>query len=461
MPYFSAEGLSLFNKHCRDLADLSKEMDFDFTFYKDPVTNQQEAGKIRKEADSKDTDFLILYHPTYISGDISYELMKSKAYFGLWAAREPRNSGALPLASFVCLNQNTSIAGHYFKHNKKKIKWFFGDIEDKYFKPRFEITIKALSAINNLKDVKIAQIGRIAEGFRNMYYDERDIYGTLGVDVVRDISIEEVLAKGQEIGSKEVETVFKRVYGSFAEVKFDKEKIKDTVRVYLAVKKMCQDNNFSAVAFDCASKLVVLKSIIGCLSNSLLNSDGITAGCEGDMLSTISSYILKLFSGMPTAVSDMPAFDDNDNSVLLWHCGSAPLEMAGTCGAICRNVYRSDFAKGTEFDNLGPITDMVYPKSDVTVFRLTGESNYYYYFTGKSFNEKKESWYGNRGWINELKLYGKPVRAIDLINTILINNIQHHYPVVLKDVSKYIDEFAYWLGLKRVKRLGYEDFLYP
>ncbi|MBM3700461.1 MAG: hypothetical protein FJW68_06075, partial [Actinobacteria bacterium] len=99
MPYFSAEGLSLFNKHCRDLADLSKEMDFDFTFYKDPVTNQQEAGKIRKEADSKDTDFLILYHPTYISGDISYELMKSKAYFGLWAAREPRNSGALPLAS--------------------------------------------------------------------------------------------------------------------------------------------------------------------------------------------------------------------------------------------------------------------------------------------------------------------------------------------------------------------------
>jgi len=70
------------------------------------------------------------------------------------------------------------------------------------------------------------------------------------------------------------------------------------------------------------------------------------------------------------------------------------------------------------------------------------------------------SWYGNRGWIKDLKLYGRPINAIDLINTILLNNIQHHYPVVLKDVSKYIDEFAYWLGLKKIKRLDYEDFLY-
>jgi L-fucose isomerase-like protein len=460
MPYFSDKGLLLYNKHCNDLTNLSKDLNFDFTFYKDPITTQQKAEEIRKETDSKNIDFLMLYHPTYISGDISYELMKSRASLGLWAAREPEKDGPLPLASFVCLNQNSSIAGHYFKGNKKKIKWFFGDIEDKYFKPRFEITIKALTVIKNLKDTKVAQIGQIAEGFRNMYYDERDIYRILGIDVIKNIGIDDVLAEGQKIDEKSIKSVFKNVCSSCREVKFEAGKIEEAVRIYLATKKICEENNFVAVAFDCAGKLVRLKNIIGCLSNSLLNSDGITAGCEGDVLSTISSFILKMFSGMPTTVSDLPAFDDQDNSILLWHCGSAPFEMAGRCGTVCRNVYRSDFAKGTEFDNLGPITDMIYPESEATVFRLTGESDYYYYFTGKGFDEDKDSWYGNRGWIKDLKLFGKPINAIDLINTILLNNIQHHYPVVLKDVSKYIDEFAYWLGLKKIKRLDYEDFLY-
>jgi L-fucose isomerase-like protein len=460
MPYFSDAGLKLYNKHCNDLVNLSKDLNFDFTFYKDPITTQQKAQEICRETDSLNIDFLMLYHPTYISGDISSELMKSRADIGLWAAREPEKNGPLPLASFVCLNQNTSIAGHYFKGNKKKLKWFFGDIKDRYFEPRFEITVKALSAIKNLKDTKVAQIGQIAEGFRNMYYDERDIYRILGIDVVRGIGIEDVLAEGQKIDGKSIIPEVERIYSSCREVRFEKSKIEDAVRIYIATKKICEENNFKAVAFDCAGKLVRLKSIIACLSNSLLNSAGITAGCEGDILSTISSFILKMFSGMPATVSDLPAFDDEDSSVLLWHCGSAPFEMAGKCGTVCRSVYRSDFAKGTEFDNLGPITDMIYPESDATVFRLTGECDHYYYFTGKGIGQDKESWNGSRGWLKDLKLYGKPIEAIDLINTILLNNIQHHYPIVLKDVGKYISEFAYWLDLKKIKRLDYEDFLY-
>jgi len=460
MPYFSDEGLKLYNKHCNDLISLSTELNFDFTFYKVPITTQGKAEEIRKEIDSKNIDFIILFHPAYISGDITYELMKTNAFFGLWAAREPKKNGPLPLASFVCLNQNTSIAGHYFKGNKKKIKWFFGDIDDKYFKPRFEITIKALTVIKNLKDTKIAQIGQIAEGFRNMYYDEREIYKTLGIDVIRSVGIEDVLAEGQKIDEKSVKSEVARVYCSCREVKFEKSKVEDAVRIYLATKKICEENNFKAVAFDCAGKLIRLKNIIACLSNSLLNSAGITAGCEGDVLSTISSLILNMVSGIPATVSDLPAFDDEDNSILLWHCGSAPFEMAGSCGIVCRSVYRSDFAKGTEFDNLGPITDMIYPECDMTIFRLTGESDYYYYFTGKGFDEDKDSWFGSRGWVKDLKLYGKSINVIDLINTILLNNIQHHYPVVLKDVGRYIDEFAYWLDLKKIKRIEYEDFLY-
>lgn len=460
MPNFSNEGPKIYQQYQKDLKKVSEELGFNLTVYKDIIMTDKKAIEVRKDIDSKDFDFVILFHPTYIIGDLVFELMKTKAYLGLWAVEEPTKEGSLPLASLVCLNQNASIAGHYFKDNKKKFKWFFGRVENKYFKPRFEITIRALTAVKNLKDAKVAQIGKIADGFRNMYYDERAIYRTLGVDVVRGIEIEDILAEGEKIDEKLIKEEVDRIYSSCAEIKVKDIKIIDSVKIYLAAKKICEENGFKAVAFSCWPKLGNFKNMTACLCDSLLDSVGIPAACEGDMLSAISMLILKILSEKPPAVMDLPAFDEEDDSILIWHCGSAPFEMAGRRGVICRNHYRADFADEPEFDNLGPVTDIIYPKSDVTVFRLTGESGLFYYFTGKTFNEEKKSWNGSRGWVNELKLYGKPVRAIDLMNTILINNIQHHFPIVLQNIGPYIEEFAYWLDLKKVKRVEYKDYLY-
>ena len=177
------------------------------------------------------------------------------------------------------------------------------------------------------------------------------------------------------------------------------------------------------------------------------------------MLSTISSLILRILSGETTAVMDMPAFDDKDDSVLLWHCGAAPFEMANKRGVICRNHYRAEFAEVDSFDNLAPVTDIIYPSEiDMTSFRLTRESDYFYYFTGKGLSESKKSYDGSRGWFGNLKLYNEPIKAIDLVNTILNNGIQHHFPIVLQNVGKYIEEFAYWLGLKKIEKDEYKDY---
>ena len=61
---------------------------------------------------------------------------------------------------FVNLSQNAGIALNNFK-GSLKIKWFFGDINSKYFKPRFEITIKALKAIKLLNTPKLLRLGNL------------------------------------------------------------------------------------------------------------------------------------------------------------------------------------------------------------------------------------------------------------------------------------------------------------
>jgi L-fucose isomerase-like protein len=402
---------------------------------------------------------LIIFHPTYISGDIIFELMKTRAALGFWAAFEPTSEGPLPLASLICLNQNTSIAGHFFKDNKKKFKWFIGAAEDMDFQERLEITIRVLDAIKQLKELRIAQLGPLAEGFRDMYYDERHLYSLLGVDVVRGIGTEDIIKSSEDLDEDIVRKEYSKLKESFASITAPEDKIMESVRYFLTLKNICRERNIGAIALDCTSKLVPLKAMTGCLVSSLLNSYGIVTGCEGDMVSTISSFILKALSGKPTLVSDMAAYDEKDESLLMWHCGSAPMELSDDKGVVCRNVYRSEFAKGTDLEDLGPITSLTYKKAPVTVFRLTGEPGSYYYFTGRVF-EGKKSWYGNRGWVNDIRLYKEPIKVKDLINTILVNSIQHHYPMVLDDVSDYLEELAYWLDLEKVPVKPWQRYLY-
>ena len=82
------------------------------------------------------------------------------------------------------------------------------------------------------------------------------------------------------------------------------------------------------------------------------------------------------------------------------------------------------------------------------------------FFIIPNMDESKKMYDGSRGWFGDLTLNGEPVKAIDLMNTILNSGIQHHFPMVLEDVGKYIEEFAYWLGLKKVLKNEYKDYLY-
>ena len=461
MPHFSDEGPRLYARHAAALEQVAGELGFDLTVYADLVLSEQQAAEVRKELDAEGVDLVLLFHPTFMVGDLTCELMKTRAAFGLWAVEEPSRDGPLPLASFVCLNQNASMAAHYFGPGERKVKWFFGSTDGTYFKRRFEITIRALAAIKDLRDAKVAQIGKVADGFRDMYYDERAVYRTLGVDVVRGIEIEDVLGAADAVDPALVETEAAKVRRHCAGIEVADAKIVESVKIYLAVKRLCDEHGFRAVAISCWPKLGQLRNMTACLPDALLGSSGIPAACEGDLLSAVSMLVLENLSRRPVAVMDLPAFDDEDDSVLVWHCGSAPFEMAGPGGVCCRDHYRAAFAEDTGADRYGPVTDMVYPETDMTVFRLTGESDRFLYFTGTTGAPGKPSWDGSRGWLHDLKLYRQPIRAIDLVNTILVRGFQHHYPVTFSDVSAEIEETAYWLGLSRVPRADYTDHLTP
>ncbi|MBN1298399.1 MAG: hypothetical protein JW997_01785 [Actinobacteria bacterium] len=458
MEGFSTKGLEYFKSYQKDLAKMADKYGFELHVIDTVMQNMEQAQNIRKEIEASQLDFVILFHPSYIIGDNVYEIMKSGANFGLWAIEELSETGPMTFASFVNISQNVGISLHNFLKKPVKTKWFFGDMASKFFKPRFDITIKALSALKAIKNSRVAQIGKLADGHINHMANPRAIYQYLGVDVTRDYEVEDIIALGDKMPEAEVSQVYKKVLGTCKISRVSEQKVLDSVKMYLAIKKICRENGYSAVAFSCWPKLMPLKEMTGCLVNSLLNSDGISAGCEADVMGTISMLILQKITNQPVALMDLAKFDEADQSLLLWHCGSAPFEMANERGVICEKHYFADYAESVK--NAGPVTDLIFKKSDVTIFRISGEGDKFYYVTGKFFDPDKPSFSGSRGWVNELKFYEEPIKAWDLANTFLTNGLPHHFPIVLQNVAAYIEEYAYWAELGKVRRYDYRDYLY-
>ena len=460
MDGFSRDGLKTFAQYRAALEELGKSMGFEILYFEKEMMAIEEAVRIRHKCDDEDVDFLLLFHPAYIIGDLVYEVMKVRCPTGLWAVEEPRDEGPMPLASFVNLCQSTGIAHQMFKGNPKKCKWFFGPLEGPLFKPRFEITVRVLLAIKNLKEARVAQIGKLADGHINHAVDNRDIYRNLSVNVTRDYEIEDIIRLSEEVNGNLVSKEMEKLERVTTRSRVKEEKVTDAVKMFLAVKEICNKNGYDAVAFSCWPKLMPLKGMCGCLVEAMLNNIGITAGCEADVMGTISMLILHLLSGgKSTVLMDLPKFDMDDNTLMLWHCGTSPFDMANERGVLLEKHYFADYTEDPGLTECGPVTDVLFRNSPVTVFRITGEADHFYYFTGRTFESDKKTFSGSRGWTADLKLYDEPVAVLDLINTILMRVYAHHYPMVMENLSPYLEEFAYWMDLKKVKKTEYRDYL--
>lgn len=459
MDGFSRAGLDTFAEYGTRLAKLGETMGFELTTWPKAMMTVREARAIREEADAKAVDFLLLFHPAYIIGDNVYELMKVRAHVGLWAIEEPREEGPMPLASFVNLCQNMGIAHQMFKGTPKKVKWFFGPLDGPLFRPRFETTVRALLAVKNLRGARVAQIGKLADGHINHTLDNRDVYARLGVDVNRDFEIEDVMAIADAMPDSAAAEELTAIEKSSRRQRIGGEKVLYSVKLARAIRKLAADHDWSAVAFSCWPKLMPLRGMSGCLVNALLNNELLPGGCEADVGGTVSMLVLKLLSGQSTVLMDLPRFDLADNSLMIWHCGTSPFDMANNRGVLLERHYFADYSEDPGMKDCGPIVDVVFRPGDMTVFRITGEADSFYYFTGRFTDSERKSYNGSRGWVTDLKLYREPVKVLDLMNTIMTRAWTHHYPMVLKDVSACLEELAWWLDLKRVRKAEYRDYM--
>jgi len=153
--------------------------------------------------------------------------------------------------------------------------------------------------------------------------------------------------------------------GALRVVEPEPQEIVDSLRMYLGILKLLEQEKANAITVDCLGgfRRGDLPAY-PCVAWTKLNDAGMYGVCEADVLSTMTQLLLTSFTGKPCFVSD-PVFDTSRNEVIHAHCVSAT-KLHGIGGATAPYAIRSHME-----DNKGVSLQVMVPTQEtVTVAKF-------------------------------------------------------------------------------------------
>ncbi|KAF0150998.1 MAG: L-fucose isomerase-like protein [Ignavibacteria bacterium] len=282
--------------------------------------------------------------------------------------------------------------------------------------------IKHISIYHKLRNVKVGLVGEPSDWLVASSPEIERIKNVWGPEVVK-ISLGELKQTIADTKDEEVENEHFAFTKKAAEVREpSKKEVKQVVRVYGALKKLIKKYELNAVSVRCFD-LVLDLNTTGCFALSKLNDDGIIAGCEGDLVSTLGMIWANLITDQSVWMANPAQLDEHNNTVLFAHC-TVPVNMIQTY------KLRSHFESGLGVGIQGEFT-----KGKVTMLRLGGNNLEKMWITNGEIIESGSDENLCRTQVN-VKLQGSS-KPSDLLNNPLGNHV-----LLLR--GNYVKEMLSW-----------------
>jgi len=118
----------------------------------------------------------------------------------------------------------------------------------------------------------------------------------------------------------------------------------DAVRVYLTLRRICEQEDANAVTINCG-RFTEERPIVPCLAFAKLIDEGVMCGCEGDITAILSAMVLHAVSGGSVLMGNFGyapgRFEAKEGEVTIEH-DVIPLSM-GKDGFIIRDYHGRRF----------------------------------------------------------------------------------------------------------------------
>ena len=243
-----------------------------------------------------------------------------------------------------------------------------------------------------------------------------------------DISLERVCELYERISDEEVGESCADLAGrALACREASPEDLLRAMRLYRAVKQVATEERLNALTLNC-SLLEKQTKATGCLALSLLNDEGIVAGCEGDLQSIFTMLTVKILLGKASFMANPSKINVRTNEVVLSHC---TIGLNQTEKFIIRNHFETDSSIGIQG---------IVPTGDVTLVKCGGECLDEYYLSTGSLTE-------NTNYINMCRTQIR-VHLDPPVSYFLKTPLGNHHIVLQGNYKSVLEEFMQVNGCK-------------
>lgn len=150
----------------------------------------------------------------------------------------------------------------------------------------------------------------------------------------------------------------------------------ESAKIYIAIKRLVKETKVDAITIDCLQ--LSYNDIYGkschmypCLSHFQMADDGELGVCEADIDSTMSSLLIRYFTGKPGYVSD-PVVDTSSDQIIYAHCVACRKVFGVNSSSTCSYYIRSHAE-----DQKGASVQVIFPTNEkLTTINMSNIDNY-------------------------------------------------------------------------------------
>ena len=208
------------------------------------------------------------------------------------------------------------------------------------------------------------------------------------------------------------------------------EDITKAMRLAVAIKRLVAEENLAAITLACF-RLLERTATTGCLALSILNDEGIMAGCEGDLQALFTMMLVQAATGKASFMANPSKIDTYSNEVVMAHC---TIGIDQTQSFILRNHFES---------LSGVAIQGALPQGKVTVIKVGGTDLDRYFVTSAYLQEN----------LNHHNMCRTQVRLHfnQPASYFLRNSIGNHHIILIGDYAEILNDLLNAAGCIRVK----------